>query len=113
MPHPTRRVLLATAALAPALMTAQQAQAQGVTPKRGGTLTSLLTPEPAILIPGVNSQAPALIVQSKMYQSLLEFSPTLEPKAVATSISSGCASPGAAGVASAGETNSAPASALK
>lgn len=80
MPHPTRRVLLATAALAPALMTAQQAQAQGVTPKRGGTLTSLLTPEPAILIPGVNSQAPALIVQSKMYQSLLEFSPTLEPK---------------------------------
>ena len=50
------------------------------TAKPGGTLNSLLTPEPAILIPGVNSQAPSLIVQSKMYQSLFEFSPTLEVK---------------------------------
>ncbi len=70
---------MATASLA-GLMTLEQARAQGVTPKTGGTLTSLLTPEPAILIPGVNSQAPSLLVQSKMYQSLLEFSPTLEPK---------------------------------
>jgi peptide/nickel transport system substrate-binding protein len=75
----TRRTLLATASMA-GLMTLEQARAQGVTPKPGGTLTSLLTPEPAILIPGVNSQAPSLLVQSKMYQSLLEFSPTLEPK---------------------------------
>ena len=75
----TRRSLLATASMA-SLMTLEQARAQGTPPKPGGTLTSLLTPEPAILIPGVNSQAPALLVQSKMYQSLLEFSPTLEPK---------------------------------
>ncbi len=75
----TRRTLLATASMA-GLMTLEQARAQGVTPKPGGTLTSLLTPEPAILIPGVNSQSPSLLVQSKMYQSLLEFSPTLEPK---------------------------------
>ena len=78
----SRRTLLATGAAA--LMTVEQAQAQapaqGITPKRGGTLSSLLTPEPAILIPGVNSQAPSLLVQSKMYQSLLEFSPTLEPR---------------------------------
>ena len=74
----TRRDLLATAT-GISLMTLQQARAQGVTPKPGGTLTSLLTPEPAILIPGVNSQAPALIVQSKMYQSLLQFTPKLEP----------------------------------
>ena len=76
MPQLTRRDLLATAV---SLMTLNQAHAQGITPKTGGTLTSLLTPEPAILIPGVNSQAPALLVQSKMYQSLLSFSPTLEP----------------------------------
>ena len=78
MPQLTRRDLLATAT-AVSLMTLNQARAQGITPKTGGTLTSLLTPEPAILIPGVNSQAPALLVQSKMYQSLLSFSPTLEP----------------------------------
>ncbi len=75
----TRRTLLTTAS-AVSLMTLDQARAQGITPKRGGTLTSLLTPEPAILIPGVNSQAPSLLVQSKMYQSLLEFSPKLDPK---------------------------------
>ena len=73
----TRRGLLGTTA---ALMTLAQARAQGVTPKKGGTLTSLLTPEPAILILGVNSQAPTLICASKIYQSLFEFSPTLEPK---------------------------------
>ena len=56
-------------------MTLAQARAQGVTPKRGGTLTSLLTPEPAVLILGVNSQAPTLICASKIYQSLFEFSP--------------------------------------
>ena len=73
----TRRGLLGTTA---ALMTLAQARAQGVTPKRGGTLTSLLTPEPAVLILGVNSQAPTLICASKIYQSLFEFSPALEPK---------------------------------
>ncbi len=78
-PNMTRRALLATAAATP-LFQFDKAWAQGVTAKPGGTLSSLLTPEPAILIPGVNSQAPSLLVQSKMYQSLLEFSPTLEPK---------------------------------
>ncbi len=80
MIHPTRRMLLrtaATSALLSPFMTVQPTLAQ---PKRGGTLTSLLTPEPPILIPGVNNQGPTLIVQSKIYQSLLEFSPTLEPK---------------------------------
>ena len=72
----TRRTALVTAGLA-GLMAAGSVRAQA---KKGGTLNSLLTPEPAILIPGVNSQAPSLLVQSKMYQSLLEFSPKLEPK---------------------------------
>ena len=78
VPTMNRRTLLATAA-ATSLLTLDTAHAQGAA-KPGGTLTSLLTPEPAILIPGVNSQAPSLLVQSKVYQSLLEFSPTLEPK---------------------------------
>ena len=79
---PTRRALLSgvTATVAATgLMTLAQARAQGVAPTRGGTLTSLLTPEPAVLILGVNSQAPTLVCASKIYQGLLRFSPTLEP----------------------------------
>ena len=85
MTEPTglsRRALVAggaLAGLAPGLMTVAEAEAQGITPKRGGTLNALLTPEPAILVLGVNSQAPTLIAGSKIYQSLLKFSPTLEP----------------------------------
>ncbi len=77
----TRRAMMSAAALAataPGILL-RKANAQDA-PKRGGTLISLLTPEPPILIPGVNSQGPTLIVISKMYQSLLEFSPKLEPK---------------------------------
>ena len=77
MTSPTRRTIIAAAALAGLPVSLRRAQAQA---KRGGTLTSLLTPEPPILIPGVNSQGPTLIVISKMYQSLFEFSPTLEAK---------------------------------
>ena len=76
----TRRALVAAAAaggLAPRLLTV--ANAQGVAPKRGGTLNMLLTPEPPILVLGVNSQAPTLIAGSKIYQGLIKFSPTLEP----------------------------------
>ena len=61
------------------LMTLGQARAQGVTPKRGGVLTTLITPEPPVLILGVNSQGPTLIAASKIYQGLLQYSPTLEP----------------------------------
>ncbi len=77
----TRRALVAATALAglsPGALFVPEARAQ--TAKKGGTLTSLLTPEPPILIPGVNNQGPTLIVTSKIYQSLFEFSPTLEPK---------------------------------
>ena len=84
----SRRHLLAASTLAgfapvlvtTGLMTADQARAQGIAPKKGGTLNSLLTPEPPVLIMGVNNQGPTLVVISKIYQSLLEFSPTLEPK---------------------------------
>ncbi len=69
----------AIAGTAGMLMTLSQARAQGITPKRGGTLTTLITPEPPVLILGVNSQGPTLIAASKIYQGLIKYSPTLEP----------------------------------
>ena len=61
------------------LMTLGQAAAQGMTPKRGGTLTTLITPEPPVLILGVNSQGPTLLAASKIYQGLIKYGPALEP----------------------------------
>jgi peptide/nickel transport system substrate-binding protein len=81
----TRRNLLkAGAALAatPTLMTLDQARAQGVAPKRGGILTSLLTPEPPVAMIGVNAQGPTLVVASKMFQALITYTPTLGFKPV-------------------------------
>jgi peptide/nickel transport system substrate-binding protein len=78
----SRRALFAASAmagLAPGLMTITQARAQGIKPKRGGTLTTILTPEPPLLILGVNNQGPTLLVGGKMYQSLLKFSEKLAP----------------------------------
>ncbi len=75
----TRRQLMVGAALIPGLMTLDQARAQGIQPKRGGTLNTLLTPEPPVLIMGVNNQGPTLIIGSKMFQGLLKYSPTLDP----------------------------------
>jgi peptide/nickel transport system substrate-binding protein len=79
----SRRSLLATATAAAALpanlMTSAQARAQGAAPKRGGTLNTVLAPEPPILILGVNNQGPTLICGSKIYQGLFNFSPTLAP----------------------------------
>jgi len=76
----TRRGVLASsaAAIAPSLLKTR-ARAQAIVPKRGGTLTALIFPEPPLLIPGLNNQAPALIVASKIYQGLLTYSKTLEP----------------------------------
>jgi peptide/nickel transport system substrate-binding protein len=79
---PSRRALLkagvAAAAVAPFLMRVDDAIAQGITPKRGGTLTSLLTPEPPVLMIGVNAQGPTLTVVSKIFQPLFTYSPTLD-----------------------------------
>jgi peptide/nickel transport system substrate-binding protein len=78
----TRRGVMLGAAAAPVLMTLAQARAQGVAPKKGGTLTSLLTPEPPILVLGVNGQGPTLIVASKIYQGLITYSDTMQPMPV-------------------------------
>ncbi|WP_207210868.1 ABC transporter substrate-binding protein [Lichenibacterium minor] len=39
----------------------------------------MLTPEPPILVPGVNNQAPTLMAAAKVFQGLLAFTPKLEP----------------------------------
>jgi peptide/nickel transport system substrate-binding protein len=72
----TRRGVLAAG---PALMTLAEARAQGVVPRRGGTLQTILSPEPPVLQIGVNNQGPTLVAAPKMFQGLLTFSPTLEP----------------------------------
>lgn len=70
---------MAAAATAPVLMTVQDALAQGVAPRRGGTLQMMLTPEPPVLQIGVNQQGPTLAAAPKMFEGLVTFSPTLEP----------------------------------
>src|SRR5271154_4766813 len=82
----TRRgLLLAAAAVgaAPGLIgpdAAQgQTQAQTPAPKRGGTLTTILTPEPPILVLGVNNQGPTQLAAGKLYQGLCKYSFKLEP----------------------------------
>jgi peptide/nickel transport system substrate-binding protein len=75
----TRRSLMAATAASPILMRVAEARAQGITPRRGGTLTSILQPEPPVLQIGVNNQGPTLIASTKIFQGLLKFSPKLEP----------------------------------
>ena len=75
----SRRGMLAGATAVAGLMTVQQGRAQGIAPKKGGTLNTILTPEPPILILGINGQGPTLICATKIYQGLLKFSPKLEP----------------------------------
>ncbi|MFC7609565.1 ABC transporter substrate-binding protein [Teichococcus aestuarii] len=70
---------MATAIVSPWLMRAGDALAQGIQPKRGGTLTTIVNPEPPVLHVGVNNQAPTLIVGGKIFQGLLRYSAKLEP----------------------------------
>jgi len=74
----SRRGLLAAAGSAPMLMTVSEAMAQGIAPRRGGTLQMMLTPEPPVLQIGVNQQGPTLAAAPKIFQGLITFSPTLE-----------------------------------
>ncbi|MBI1779625.1 MAG: ABC transporter substrate-binding protein [Proteobacteria bacterium] len=63
---------LAVLFLVPALALAQA-------PQRGGTLASIVNPEPPILIVGLNNQGPTLMVGGKIYQGLLRFDHDLKP----------------------------------
>ncbi|MBN8873354.1 MAG: ABC transporter substrate-binding protein [Rhodospirillales bacterium] len=76
----TRRTLLsgvALTALAPALRPA--IAAADIAPKRGGILNTILTPEPPILVLGINNQAPTQLAGGKIFQGLLEYSFKLDP----------------------------------
>ncbi len=55
------------------------AQSPAVTPKRGGTLNTILTPEPPVLVLGVNNQGPTQLAASKLFQGLFQYSFNLEP----------------------------------
>jgi peptide/nickel transport system substrate-binding protein len=72
------------AGLAPEMLTSRLAYGQtptkpAVAPKKGGTLNTILTPEPPVLVLGVNNQGPTALAASKLYQGLCEYSFTLQP----------------------------------
>jgi peptide/nickel transport system substrate-binding protein len=76
---------LAAAVLAPALAfgiaatsPSRPALAQEQ-PVKGGTLTAILQPEPAMLILGLNQQGPTQTVSGKIYESLLTYDFNLKP----------------------------------
>lgn len=75
----SRRGLMAAAAVLPVLWRVEDAIAQGVQPKRGGTLNSIVNPEPPILHVGINNQAPTLIIGGKIFQGLLRYDAKLNP----------------------------------
>ncbi len=55
--------------------------AQAADPTRGGALQSLLWPEPPGIMAGQFLQSPALLVSTKMFESLLMYDFELQPKA--------------------------------
>ncbi len=73
----TRRTLFAgvAAGLLPTIAGAQTTPS----PKRGGTLNTILTPEPPILVLGVNNQGPTQLAAGKLFEGLLQYSFKLEP----------------------------------
>jgi peptide/nickel transport system substrate-binding protein len=75
----TRRTLLAGTAFSGLTWEPLTAFAQGVAAKKGGTLNTILTPEPPVLVLGVNNQGPTQLAAGKLYQGLCEYSPTLQP----------------------------------
>lgn len=75
----SRRDVLAAAASFPVVGTAGKALAQAAAPRRGGTLVSLLSPEPSSLMIGINQTTPTNTVAGKIYESLLRYDFDLKP----------------------------------
>ena len=73
----TTRLKLSLGALA-LIAAVPMATAQAQT--RGGTLRMIVQPEPPILIPALNQQAPTQFVAGKIYESLLTYSFDLKPQ---------------------------------
>jgi peptide/nickel transport system substrate-binding protein len=71
----SRRALIAASAVAGLLPSFSWAE----TAKKGGTLNTILSPEPPVLVLGVNNQRPTIIAASKIFQGLLRFSSNLDP----------------------------------
>ena len=46
---------------------------------KGGTLNTIIQPEPGILVTALNQQQPTLTLGGKIYESLLRYSPDLKP----------------------------------
>lgn len=74
----TRRGFLGMAAALPAVGRPSGA-AFAQSPRRGGTLVSLIAPEPPTLMLGMNQTTPATIVGGKIYESLLRYDFDLRP----------------------------------
>jgi len=75
----SRRKFLAAASAAGVVPGLLPGSAGAQTPKRGGTLRTIINPEPPSLITALNVQFPVQVVGSKIYQSLLRYDFNLKP----------------------------------
>lgn len=77
----TRRTVLIASALG--LLLTAGAQAQGTSPaaepKRGGTLQVVVTPEPPMLMQGLNQNGPTNMIAGNIYESLVRIDEKLNP----------------------------------
>ena len=85
MRHPglwTATLAAAVAALisaAPAMAQGTQPAASAETPKRGGTLTAIVQPEPVILTAALNTAAPTGVVTGSIFEGLVDYDADLNP----------------------------------
>ncbi len=74
------RIAIALLAAAWLLPAPAQTAASADKPVRGGTLQSVLWPEPPGIVPGLFLQSPALLPGTKIFESLLTYDFKLDPK---------------------------------
>ena len=74
----SRRWILAASCAATALRGTVAFAAEA--PVRGGTLTTIVQPEPPLLVLGLNQQGPTQTVAGKIYESLLTYGFDLQPR---------------------------------
>jgi peptide/nickel transport system substrate-binding protein len=87
LPNQSRRTFLGLAGSAAAAMSfavptrsGSAGQEAPTDPRRGGTLTMLVDPEPTTLVALTNSADPSMLVSGKVTEGLLSYSFDLEPK---------------------------------
>jgi peptide/nickel transport system substrate-binding protein len=74
-----KRVLLVGTMLSCLAAPAGAQTASGETPKRGGTLQVVVTPEPPMLMQGLNQNGPTNMIAGNIYESLLRYDAKLNP----------------------------------